>query len=203
MSISPSIASSIASPLVGPLSGGGEAAPFIPVNLIGFSEAFNNAAWSKVRLSVSADAGNGPTGAATADKLIATSDDTDHKISKGISGITNGATYTFSVYLKMAGLRWVAVYNAVGKGRYFDLQDGAKGSAFVGAPPADTIIDAGDGWWRCSVTAVATSTTMTPFIYLVEGNGDASFIGNDADGVLAWGAQLEIGGIVNQYAPVP
>ena len=183
-------------------SGGGEP-PFIPINLIGVSEQFDNAAWSKVRATVTANTANAPTGALTADKLIATSVATDHKISKAVAGCTASVAYTFSVYLKQAGLQWVALYNAVGKGQYFDLQNGTVGGVFIGAPSDATIADAGGGWWRCSITATSATTTLTHVIFLANGATGYSFTGDDIAGVYAWGAQLEIGSTVNTYIPAP
>lgn len=189
-------------PLSSPLAGGGGAAPFIPVNLIGVSEQFDHASWAKANLTVSANVINGPTGTLTADKLIASVVNSDHKISKG-TVVTNGETYTFSVYLRQAEYRWALLYCAALKGQYFDLQLGVKGGTFVGAPPASTIVDAGGGWWRCSISAVSTSTLFTAFIYCATANGSAVFAGNESDGIHAWGAQLEIGSIANTYVPVP
>lgn len=195
-------------PIASPLSGGGGGGPpFIPINLIGVSEQFDNAAWSKVQATVTANTANAPTGALTADKLIATSVAADHKISKAVAGCTASVAYTFSVYLKQAGLQWVALYNAfynaLGKGRYFDLQNGTVGGVFIGAPSDATIADAGGGWWRCSITATSATTTLTHVIFLANGATGYSFTGDSIAGVYAWGAQLEIGSTVNTYIPAP
>lgn len=205
MSIAQSVAGSVASSLASSVAGsGGDVVPFIPINLIGVSEQFDHASWAKTRLTVSANTANGPTGTLTADKLVDSVDASDHKISKG-AVVASATLYTFSVYLKMLETRWVCLYNAAAKGRYFDLQAGAMGGTFAGAPDFSTITPAENGYFRCSISVVSTSATSTNFLYLGGAGGapSLSYAGNGTDGLLAWGAQLEIGGTVNTYVPAP
>jgi hypothetical protein len=183
--------------------GGVSVAPTVPTNVIpNKSEDFDHANWVKTQTTVSADAALSPGGTMAADKIIPSVVAGSHNFARGITGVTNAATYTFSICAKADGYNWIAIYNIVGQGMYFDLANGVKGSAVTASPVASTIVDLGGGWYRCSVTVVTTSTTNTNTIYIGEADLDVTFAGDGTSGVLFWGAQLETGAVVNDYVPM-
>jgi hypothetical protein len=76
--------------------------------------------------------------------------------------VTAGQAYTISGYFKQDTHRYVQLLG--GGGRFgttvfgnFDLQTGTKGSIGAGVTN-QTMTDAGNGWWRCSISGVCTST---------------------------------------------
>lgn len=65
-----------------------------PMNLLTFSEQFDNAAWNPTQVTVTANAATAPDGTTTADKVIATTVDTSHILYQGITP-TTGVSYVF------------------------------------------------------------------------------------------------------------
>jgi hypothetical protein len=87
----------------------------------------------------------------------------------------------------------------------FNISNGTIGNSSSSSPQ---IQDAGNGWYRCSISAVATSTTTTTsnLFLAFTNNTDTtsrllSYAGNTANKVLAAMCQFEIGSTVNTYNP--
>ena len=120
-----------------------------------------------------------------------------------VPSVTNGNTYTFSVFLKKKELRYVAlIFLNDYSGRFFDLETGTI-LGTTGSTPIDSKIeDYGNGWYRCSITDVATSTSKFSGVYL-SGNGTAlgPFVPTGNDGVYIYGYQLEEGSYPTSYIP--
>ncbi len=77
------------------------------VNLLTYSEQFNNAAWTNSTVTVTANNVLAPNGTLTADKLEATA--ADSYLRQGIS-VTSGVNYTLSVYLRADAPTTVSIY---------------------------------------------------------------------------------------------
>jgi hypothetical protein len=121
---------------------------------------------------------------------------------------TSGTTYTFSGYFKANDGDKVAIllYSSGATSGFwnsetfnvattFDLTNGTF-TAFAGAvaPTTSTITDAGNGWWRCSITATATSNS----------SGANQLIRNmsgGTEGIYVWGYQIEAGSFPTSYIP--
>jgi hypothetical protein len=62
------------------------------------------------------------------------------------------------------------------------------------------IKDFGNGWYRCSITrTVESTTTGQAYIQLVDNNNLQSVTANGTNGILFWGAQLEVGSEATSY----
>lgn len=185
-------------------------------NLLTYSEQLDNAVWLKASSTVSNNVLDtlSPIGDQTADKIIEdTTTSTSHGVQYG--GITKNSTattMTFSVYAKAAERTWVGLVinddvGGFGVGRYgaeFDLvagisynHDGAQGTFTNGSRQ---ISNAGNGWYRCSITCTTFSEAKVRTRIFILNNtttntitwtSAAGYNGNGTSGVYAWGAQIE------------
>ena len=130
----------------------------------------------------------------------------------GATSVVSGTTYTGSIFVKkVAGsVDWIQLsFSSAGFGSVqytnFNISNGTIGNSSSSSPQ---IQDAGNGWYRCSISAVATSTTTTTsnLFLAFTNNTDTtsrllSYAGNTANKVLAAMCQFEIGSTVNTYNP--
>ena len=108
--------------------------------------------------------------------------------------------YTFSVYVKSAGWRYVRVaYQWYYTPHYLnlDLLTGAYTVPPVGnvaRPRAHRVEVLPGGWYRVSITEASSQGQMNPSIALVDVNTNMSVPGDGISGVLLWGFQVNRGG---------
>lgn len=173
---------------------------FVQTNLLTWSEQFDNAAWGKLTSTISPNQAIAPDGTLTADKFVA-NNGTAGYIEQSVSYIA-GNTYVWSFYAKAAERDSVSFlvygtnFGGTNLGRTYTLTGTGSVSSLSGtsAPTAATIISVGDGWYRCTFTAVCfTSHTGASFQIRdgVNGNGTA--------GRFIWGAQLVQGSTPGDY----
>jgi hypothetical protein len=137
------------------------------VNLLTFTQQFDNAVWSKNAATVTANSTVAPDGTSTADTLVETTATSTHRAKQSVSTVAAGVITT-SVYAKAAGRSRIVVTNESsvandGAFAVFNLLTGV-----VDAPPtiygsgfsavSASIESVGNGWFRCSVTASYTGT---------------------------------------------
>ena len=205
---------------VGPVSGlprldysGGASCPSLllepeRMNLATYSEQFDNAAWTKIQSSITANSVIGPDGYSSADTFTADGTLNEHQLrSNGVISLTSGTTYTTSIFVKAGTNNFVQF---VGSGTpylstvyaNFDVANGVIGD--VGAGATASIVSYGNGWYRCSMTATAqaTTTTNTFLLDIVTSNTSVRGEANElTTNVYVWGAQLEAGTYATSYIP--
>ena len=210
------IATTSAAVSVGPVSGlprldysGGASCPSLLLepqrsNLLTFSEQINNAAFIG-STPVTANAGVSPDGYTNADAVKESATAAFH-IKGQLQSFTSGTAYTFSFFAKADGRSFARVLfgNApftTNESAYYNLTTGATSSS---ANCTASMVNYGNGWWRCVVTATANATATDAVYFGPARNmtdGYATYEGNPSVGIYAWGAQLEAAAYATSYIP--
>jgi hypothetical protein len=135
-------------------------------NLLTYSEQFDNAAWSKTGVVVTANSTVAPDGLTTADTLAGTG---ASNVQQTYTTATNG-TYTYSVWLKTSS-------GTATVGLRIDSTGATPATGTVSTVTARTT------WQRFSVTQTFTGTPSNIKPVILPGNGSTAT-------VIGWGAQL-------------
>lgn len=166
-----------------------------------YSQDFQNAAWTKTNLPITADAARAIDGTMTADKLTPNTTSSVHTASQSVT--MSGAS-VLSVYLKAAGYTKATVS--------FDTGSGFSATATVDLV-AKTVTSSTTGGWVATVDAewfadgtarvwVSTSAaTVNIVIGVLNAAGASTFAGNGTSGIYAWGVQPESGTEPTPYIP--
>jgi len=173
-------------------------------NMVYYSEQFDNSAWGNNNVSVTANATNAPNGTATSDKLSETTSDNQHFLDqRGL--LESAGTYTQSIFLK-AGTTTFSSLSIVHLSEStptslvnIDLSLGTISG------PNNLIISTGitelaNGWFRASITYELTGAATDVRIRVFTGTS-ASRVGDPANFIYIWGAQLEEGFYPTSYIP--
>ena len=163
-------------------------------NLLLQSEDFSTT-WSESDASVSANQTIAPDGNATADKLVC---GTGTPLFQGVvQSITATSSATrFSVYVKAAELDQIELRSFSPTNlAVFELS--TQQVLSQSGSPAPTITDAGNGWYRCSITS--SSSGVTSFRISLVSGGSRTFAPISGAGLYIWGAQLEPGTTATDY----
>lgn len=189
-------------------------ARFNQKNLISYSQKFDNAAWTKSEATVQANAALAPDDSNTADKLVASANALRHAIYEAVAGDSapNNTQVAISVYAKPAGRNFVTLGLTNTAGLWsvveFNLSTGVVvGSYQAGALPTGTgyMQKLPDGWYRCVaiLPAAVNPAGACPYpVIMVSNGGDPiaeNVAGNNVNGIMIWGAQLETGNTATDY----
>jgi len=164
-------------------------------NLLLRSQEFDNAAWTLLGGTVTANATAAPDGTTTADRFVEDTSTGFHHVT--VSGMGAAGAHTASVFAKPNGRNWIVVRNE-GLDTFFNVSTGAIGTVAAGATA--TISPAANGFFRCTVTRTMASAAAITF-RMATADGVSSYTGDGTSGVFLWGAQLEAGAFPTSYIP--
>ena len=150
-------------------------------NLLPYSEDFSNAGWTKTNVTITENqiGYDGTNHAYLLENTAASG-----RIFEQLSASGN---LTYSVYAKAGNTDWMALYcnGTAFQYVFFDLGNGVVGTDSSGNASSINIQDAGNGWYRCSITFNTTISDVRIFV----ANGDIS-LGLDGENIYIQGAQL-------------
>ena len=175
-------------------------------NLVDYSEDFSNSAWAKIRTTVSPNTTTAPNGTLTADSLLDGTASGSHAVSTFKTAFGQNGNNTSTIYAKANTLNylWMYFYNGLepaGVYAFFNLSNGTVGTVQSGITA--TIENAGNGWYRCSITRNFNFTAANSNCGYGVSNADnvISYLGTNQS-IYIWGAQVENGSTATTYQPI-
>jgi hypothetical protein len=172
-------------------------------NLLIRTQEFNDTAWTKTNVTITPNAVTAPDGTLTAALMVNDSTNGEHRVLPASTVSVSGAG-TATVFAKAgtASFISVGVNGFANSAAVFNLDTGviSNQGAFV---TNSSMVDAGNGWYRCRVT-VSTSVNRC-IVNMGETAADAvpqvNSIGTGKN-VFIWATQLEAGSTATAYQRV-
>lgn len=176
-------------------------------NLLLYSDQIDNAAWTKIEATVSANAGVAPDGTATADALIPSTNSDIHCVQQPATVTSSAADLCVSGAFRGNGYNFVLLSIEESAGgticaQMFNLSTGAVGAASTGGGWSNRrafITSLGNNWYQCTLIARKTGagTTATARAYAFSVDSGTNFAGDGTSGIYAWRI-----GLVQSSVPV-
>lgn len=160
-----------------------------------FSANLDDAAWTKDGCTISANAGNGPDGAATADQVVEDTNTNLHGVVRDAPALTDNTRAVLSAFVAPAGRTWCHLATVAKDGStartWFNLATGAVGTQAAGH--VAWVRGPFNGLYRLAVSFDALSGGTTPVgaVFAATGDNVTSYLGDGASGILLAGMQFE------------
>ena len=181
-------------------------------NLVTYSEAIDDASWTKTAIlnfgsgSV-ANAIAAPDGTTTADLVVPNTSSTSHSVQLASVTTSANSTSSLSFFAKAAGYSSVVI-------RYGSTTIANRGQATVslatgavtntqnlgtatGATCTATAYPG--GWYRISLSVNPNDGAASAVRVLIYPSSDSAYAGDGASGIYLWGAQIEAGAFPTSY----
>lgn len=184
--------------------------PITNYNLLTKTQRFDDAAWTKIGATVTANAVTDPYGGMNADKLTETATTGEHEIMQS-SGTTANGAFTGSVYIKAAERLYSTIilsdFATGGAGGIVNLSDGttsAFGSPGSWTSTSITTTNEGSGWWRvvCKGTRGAGTATWLQIKLQPSTTWNNNYLGTVDNGFYIFGATVNSGSTDYGYQEV-
>jgi hypothetical protein len=175
-------------------------------NIATYSEDYTQSVWTKSETTVTSNTIIAPDGFLTGSKLIENTLTTSHSLWIRPS-FTLGNYYSFSFYVKSAekSIIVITLYNSSYSyaRANFNLSSGTT-TASTQAGCSSSIVDVGNGWYRCTLIGLAdaTATGYAGLTLAPDGYTDTiqpGYTGDGYSGVYVWGAQVEQASFPTSY----
>ena len=175
-------------------------------NLLGYTEDFGNGYWAKNNSTIAANSTTAPNGTLTADTLTDNATNNFHGISTFQTAFGQNGNNTLSIYAKANSLNYIILYfyngsEPAGKSAWFNLSNGTIGTVQSGITA--NIENAGNGWYRCSITRNFNFTAAFSNCGYGVANADnvVTYLGSNQS-IYIWGAQVDAGETATTYQPI-
>ena len=174
-------------------------------NLWSYTNDVTAGNWVKGGFTVVSNSTTAPDGTTTADTLTEKTSGGNHYISNAASAIAlSNGNWTMSIYIKKIVRDWFALSlfdGTTDRTAWFNINTGVVGTVPTGA--TSSISDAGNGWYRCSITMPMSASNVNYTAYYgANADNSISYTGNGLASYYVWGAQLELGSTATTYQPI-
>jgi hypothetical protein len=167
-------------------------------NLVLRSEEFDNAAWTKASVSVTANAEIAPDGTVTADKLVEVA---GTPAGNGvIQSFSVTGNHTASVWVKSSGESRFLRFQLGTSENWFNPDTGLWGTTEPGTS-GHSVLGPVNGWYKISCVYNGDSAPDFFVLGVSDADGVASYTQDGTSGIYLWGAQLEAGSFPTSYIP--
>lgn len=162
-------------------------------NLFTYSEDLTNAVWDKIASFATSNSIIAPDGTLTADKFTEQTNFSAHYYRRADFQITNGVTYTGSVFLKKGERFRTVIKTFDGINNFESIINLSTGIVENGNAK---IFYNFNGWIGIEFTVTAAASVTTSFVFrvhLMKYQTGTQYVGDGVSGFYTWGNQFEIG----------
>lgn len=154
--------------------------------------------WTLNGMSAVANATTAPDGTTTAEKLVESAVNEQHRSYRVISTSLAGKQVVHSVFAKAAERSKVRLVESSGPNILFDI---SAGTAVVagGTPHAYGIRPVGGGWFRCWFSHNESDASTVVQVHVCDASGASTYAGDGASGLFVWGAMSHEGRDIGAY----
>ena len=168
-------------------------------NLLTYNNTFSDISWFKPNAVITLGTISSPDGLINSSILSDTVTNSSHVIQKTLT-VSLGQSYSISIYAKKKDLNFLIIgTTGMGTGySYFNINNGTIGNVLSGHTAK--IINANNGWYKCVITGVTTSTVLNVLYGITATNGTSDYAGTGL-GNYIYGTQVELGSYDTSLIP--